>query len=109
MVRPFHEVLAEVDSGTLSDLVSEKLAEVVRAVNDVEKPGSITITLTLKPNGENKVIVDGKVVAKSPEKPIDQSFFFARADGSLTRNSPRQEEANTAPAVRDATAIRAAG
>jgi hypothetical protein len=106
MARPFHEVLAEVDYGTLSTMVSEKLAEVVRNVIEVEKPGQLTLTLTIKPNGDEKVIVDGKVVSKVPEKPVDQSFFFARPDGSLTRNSPKQEEAAATPAI---AAIRAAG
>lgn len=100
MARPFHEVLAEIDSGTLLDQVSEKLAELVRGVLDVEKTGSISIQLTVKPNGDGKVIVDGKVVSKVPEKPVDQSFFFARPNGDLTRNSPKQEEVAAAGGIR---------
>lgn len=92
MARPFHEVLAEVDAGTLMDVLSLKLAEVVRGVGEVDKPGEITLKLSIKPNGDGKVMVDGKVTAKVPERPTDTSLFFALPNGDLTRNSPKQEE-----------------
>lgn len=100
MARPFHEVLAEIDSGLLMEQVSEKLATLVRGVLDVEKSGTITLQITVKPNGDGKVIVDGKVTNKVPEKPVDQSFFFARPNGDLTRNSPKQDEAVSSGGLR---------
>jgi hypothetical protein len=95
MARPFHEVISEVDAGRLMQLASEKLAEVVRGVGEVEKPGELTLKLSIKPNGEGKFFVDGKIVTKVPEQPVDTSMFFGDEYGNLSRNSPKQEELKT--------------
>ena len=92
MARPFHEFLAEIDAGLLLEQLSKKMAEVVRGVTEVEKLGSLTLTLSVKPNGDGKVFVDARITQKIPEQPVDTSMFFAGADGSLSRNSPRQVE-----------------
>lgn len=91
MARNFNEILGEIDGGLLQQLLSEKLAEVVRNVGDVEKPGTLTLKLGIKPNGEGKVFIDAKVEAKSPEKPVDTSMFYATPTGDLSRRDPEQE------------------
>jgi len=99
MARSLSEILGEIDAGALLEQASEKLAEVVRNVQEVEKPGTFTLTFSIKPNGSNKVFVDAKVTAKSPERAVETSMFFARPNGDLTRQSPKQEEVAAGPRI----------
>jgi hypothetical protein len=105
MARPFHEVLAELDYGSVLDTLSAKLASTVQAVDEHQKPGEVTFKLLLKPNGAGKMIVDAKITVKAPETAPDQSLFFARPDGSLTRTSPKQDKQDAAPAARALEAV----
>lgn len=90
MARPYDEVIAEVDGGALRDLISKKLAIVVAAVNELEKPGKLTIELIIKPNGSNKIFLDSKVKAAAPEQALDTAMFFANDAGDLSRRDPEQ-------------------
>lgn len=91
MARSIAEIFAEIDGGSALNIASEKLAEVVRDVGAVEKAGSLTVTFNVKPNGEGKHFLDVKIVAKSPEKPMAASMFYATPEGDLTRRDPEQE------------------
>jgi len=103
--RPFSEILGELDYGAVSAAATEKLAALVLAVDEHQKPGTLTLTLSVKPNGSGKALVDAKITAKAPEAMPDQSNFFARTDGSLTRTSPKQDEARAEVANRQLAAV----
>jgi hypothetical protein len=94
MARPFYEVLAEVDGGLLIERISEKLAAVSVAVGDVQKPGELTIKLSIKPNGAGKFFIDSKVEGKAPDHPIETALFYGDINGNLTRTNPEQEKLN---------------
>jgi hypothetical protein len=99
MARSFHEVIAEVDGELLLEVLARKLAEVTAGVIEVEKAGSITLKLSIKPNGDGKVMIDSDVTAKAPNQPISTSVFYASAAGDLTRNNPAQADFNVRPSL----------
>ena len=72
--------------------MGELLAEVVTAVQEVGKPGEVTLQLKIKPNGHHGVAVEDTVKAEIPEAPRGQTLFFTDANGGLHRRDPRQQD-----------------
>jgi hypothetical protein len=104
--KPFAAFLQEQRRGGLHGELSEALQELVRAVEEHRKGGSLTLTLSVKPNGDGVVVVTDKVAVKLPEGEKGSSIFFVD-DGNLVRNDPRQTTIDDAVAER--RAARAAG
>lgn len=93
-MRPFTDVLRDIRRGRAVDQATRLLAEVVRAVDETGKPGSVTLTLTVKPEkggGSQKTIV-AAVKAKKPEGDIPEAVFFSDPAGDLHRTDPSQQE-----------------
>lgn len=91
-MRPFTDILRELGAGETLDDLTARLAEVVEAVMDTRKSGAITISLTIKPNGDSGVIVAESIKSKVPEKARGDTVFFATSGGSLVRQDPRQKD-----------------
>lgn len=75
------------------DEAGERLAEVINAVNDLGKKGSLTLTITLDPYERvaRAVEVTGVVKAKPPQpKPVARVAYGH--GGQLHRNDPMQDE-----------------
>lgn len=91
-LRPFGAWLAEQRGGALQGELTETLAELVRAVVEHEKPGSLTLKVTVKPgeDGVLYVLVFDDVTAKIPQPPRGGALFHPDEQGSLTRHNPRQ-------------------
>ena len=91
-MRHFTDVIRDIRRGKVVEAASEKLAEVVRAVLDTDKPGEITLTLKIKPQGrgDNAVIVSAKLSAKAPQAELPDALFFADMEGDLLREDPTQ-------------------
>lgn len=92
MTRLITDVLRDIRKGRVVDDASDKLAEVVRAVLDTEKPGEVIIKLKITPQGkgDNALIVSSKVEAKIPQPDLPDAIFFADTDGDLLRDDPTQ-------------------
>lgn len=92
VVRPFADFIREIDRGSLHDELSEKLHELVTAVEDTAKGGTITLTLGVKPvekGNAEAILVAGRVTTKRPETPRKPSIFFSD-HGNLVRTDPNQ-------------------
>jgi hypothetical protein len=79
--------------GRTHDELSQQLHELVAAVRDTGKKGSLTLTVTVarvKGATENTLTVTDDVKSKVPVHDRKVSVFFADADGNLTRNDPNQ-------------------
>lgn len=89
-MRPITDVLRDMRKGRVVDEASEQLAAVVRAVLDHDKPGELTLKLTIKPQGkgDNAVILSAKVTHKAPQGDLPDALFFADLDGQLLRDDP---------------------
>jgi len=86
-------------SGGLLDDASARLAEVVAAVRQTGKPGSVTVKLEIKPAqvGADAVVLTDEIKAKVPRMQATASFWFATDDGALVTTDPRQRELEFTP------------
>lgn len=88
--RPFTDVLGELENGFLLKEITAKVYEVVRAVRETRKPGSLKLAFKITPTGRGSVELDAKVDASVPEHDRPTTTFFMSPDGTLLRNDPNQ-------------------
>lgn len=90
---PFSQQLAYINKGTLDAELTEALAEVIKAVRETSKKGSVTLTLNcqmLNTRDENTMKVTPKVTRTIPELDRADTIMFSTADGDLLRDDPDQ-------------------
>lgn len=90
-VRPFADVIREIRKGVFVDELSIELADLVEAVQTHAKPGTLTITLKVKPANERNtdvLVVADSYSVKKPESEVAPSFFYVADGGALVRNDP---------------------
>ncbi len=95
VIRPFADALIELSGGRTHTELSEQLHDLIAAVRDTGKKGSLTLTITvsrMKNASENTLTVTDDVKAKLPAHDRNVSVFYADADGNLTRRDPNQLE-----------------
>lgn len=92
MQKPFNLFLPEMRFGETVAELTEKMNELVAAVGNTNKTGSITLTIKLKPAGGGAIEITDEIKAKIPTLPRGTSLFFATPEGNLQRNDPRQGE-----------------
>lgn len=85
----FNTTIASIRNGALLDHLTERLDDLTSAVNELQKSGSITLTLNMKPNQEGSVIISPTVKVKLPEQQPGDAIMFV-SDGGLVRRDPRQ-------------------
>lgn len=90
----FMNTLNTMDFGVTPNELSDDLAELLRAVQDTGKQGTLTLKLTVKPEslatGQVAIIADTSL--KAPQMPRDKAFMFMTPDGNLQREDPRQKK-----------------
>lgn len=96
MAKPFTDTLRMLQSGQFADECTEKLAELVKQVDETGKPGKLTITLDLKKAGGALAIV-AKVTDKTPETPPEADLLWATVEGSLSYDNPAQQKLDLQP------------
>lgn len=93
--RQFTQVLAELRGGLVQIELTKELAEVVEAVQESGRPGSLSVKLTLRPKGKanREIHVAATYSSKRPPAPDTEepSIFFADR-GALVRDDPMQRE-----------------
>lgn len=84
---PYTDQLRGLRQGRVSDAATEKMAEVVNAVLETRKSGSITVTLKINPpKGDDDALrIMPSISTKIPEKELPEALMFADADGGLHR------------------------
>lgn len=93
-IRPFADVLLELNAGLTHTELSDGLNELVQAVKLYGKSGTLTLSIKVRPAGRNAgstVMITDDVKLKLPEGERADSVFFVDTDGNLTRNPPGQE------------------
>lgn len=91
--KPFGQFLLEQRNGGLHGELSDALRELVEAVAQHGKAGSLTLTVKVSPTksfGQFEVV--DEVKAKLPEPERGGSLFFADDRGNLSRTNPHQPE-----------------
>ena len=94
-MKSFTLLLNELNDGSTQAALTADLKELLQAVQNTGRAGSITLKLkvapTIKGNGYvDKVTItaERKLELPKPEQPTD--FFFLTDDGETTRQHPRQ-------------------
>jgi hypothetical protein len=93
-MRLITDILRDIRKGRPVEEATMALADVVRAVDETGKEGSVTIVLKIKPakhGGPEKTLI-AEVKSKKPIADIAPAVFFSDNDGDLHRVDPRQEE-----------------
>ena len=93
-VRPFAELLTVLDHGNAHAEASRALHDLVAAVRDSGKKGTMSIALTVAPlkGSDSQVVVAAQVTAKPPKSEPAAAVFYLDDAGNLTRHDPRQIE-----------------
>jgi hypothetical protein len=93
-MRPITDVLREYRKGKAVDLASQRLADLIVAVDEANKAGEITIKIKVKPQkgggSEKTLAIDVK--SKIPEIDLPEAIFFSDNEGNLHRTDPAQSE-----------------
>lgn len=87
--QTFSAWLASFGAGALDDKLTAGMRDVASQVQLLEKSGSLTIKITMAPQGGG-VIVQPKVTVSAPEAKEGGQFFFVTAEGLLSRRDPNQ-------------------
>lgn len=92
--RPFADLLQSLNKGRVHSELSDQLQQLVAAVRETGKKGSISLTLTIAPVPKSDGLYDvaDNVVMKAPRPARKSSFFYATDEANLVRNNPNQDE-----------------
>lgn len=101
VVKPFSTFLIEQRNGALAAELGEALHELVEAVTETSKAGSLTLTIKIKPEGA-VLFVSDDVKVKAPAAERTASIFYADEHANLSRKDPRQPELPLAEVPRPA-------
>lgn len=94
-VNPFIQVLAHVYKGELVTELTEELGRVIAAVKRTGTKGSLTLKLSVKPDGKGEIRTvdfDGDVVAKAPKRTKRATTFFVVGEQSLSTQGTIDEQ-----------------
>jgi hypothetical protein len=107
-VRPFNDLLREHRNGMTHDELSDALNELVAAVADEKRGGTLTFTVSVKPYGKDGALeVSAETKVKLPKKTPGSSIFYVSPENNLLREDPRQTkmELREAPPTSAARAL----
>lgn len=92
--KTFASFVIEQRNGALHAEASEVLAELVKAVQDHNKAGSVTIKITVRPGskGTGTLVVSDDVTIKAPTGDRPAALFFPDEHGNLHRTDPHQQQ-----------------
>jgi hypothetical protein len=91
--KSFAVFIQDQRAGALHNELSEALAEVVQRVIDLNKAGSLALSIKVSPAGKGQaaVFITDEVKSKPPED--KQSFmYFSDGHGNISRSNPNQPE-----------------
>jgi hypothetical protein len=91
-VRPFAAVLQDINHGAIADQLAHDVRDLVQAVRELGRKGSLTIKIEVAPRkGNNSALnLTARRDLKLPQEEPVESVFFADAAGNLLRDDPRQ-------------------
>jgi hypothetical protein len=91
--RPITDTLRHIGGGTLIDQASDKLAELVNAVDASGKGGTLTLVIAVKKATRGGAMhIAGKVSLKKPAEEPMEAMLFATPEGNLIADDPRQQK-----------------
>lgn len=107
MPRPITDTLRILQGGAFLDECSDKLAEVVKSVDETGKAGKLTITIDLKKSG-GALAITAKCTNKAPETAPDADLLWPTVEGNLSIDNPNQRRLDLRPVEEPGRAVRSA-
>ncbi|MDR2173634.1 MAG: hypothetical protein LBE32_05465 [Burkholderiales bacterium] len=93
MQQPITETLKHIGGGVFIDTASDKMQELVQAVGESGKAGSLTLTITVKPATRGGAMyLTGKYALKKPAEAPLEAMLFATPEGNLVADDPKQQK-----------------
>lgn len=86
--------LGRQDAGLALERMDDALSQVLHAVMQTGKAGSLTITLKVTPNGGQAVKMSMDYKAVTPKLANAEAFYFVTPDNTLSRDAPKTELPN---------------
>ena len=99
MPKPIANTLALLHGGTFLDNAADKLAELVKMVDETGKAGKLTLSLALKKVG-GAMQIEAAIKASIPEAKPDSTMLWPTVEGNLVLDNPAQQRLD----LRDASA-----
>ncbi|AJK46189.1 hypothetical protein [Burkholderia plantarii] len=92
-IRPITDTMRYIGGGVFMDQASDKLAELVNAVDTTGKAGSLTIVINVKKATRGgAMLIVGKVSVKKPAEDPMEAMLFATPEGNLISDDPHQQK-----------------
>lgn len=94
-------VRAETPDGDLipiMDMAGQKFSELVNAVASLQKAGSLTLKIAVKPSTAGAMAVKADVTITKPKGTPPESLLWATPEGNLMAEDPRQQKLDLKPA-----------
>lgn len=92
MIRPITDTLRHIGGGVFIDTASDKLAELVSAVDSTGKAGKLDLSITVKKASRGgAMLLVGKVRLTKPAEAPMEAMMFATPEGNLVADNPHQQ------------------
>lgn len=92
-IRPITDTLRHIGGGVFIDIASDKLAELVGAVDQSGKSGKIMLAITVKKATRGgAMVITGKVTMTKPAEEPMEAMLFATPEGNLVADDPHQQK-----------------
>jgi hypothetical protein len=92
--RAFANFLQDLRDGRAHSELSAHLGELITAIKDTGKGGSLTLTIKMKPASRgsdiDKVTITDSIKVDLPKPERGSDFFWLTDENDLSRNHPRQ-------------------
>lgn len=110
-VTPFTQTLNFLERGCLNAELTEELAELVKAVRETGRKGTVTlkINVALMKGSEDTVNISADVNTSKPRSDRAQTIMFSTYDGDLLRDDPHQASLDLREVLKPATQFKQVG
>lgn len=86
----FTHTLNSLRMGEAQEELSKKLNECVCSAREIGKAATLTLSITIKPNGKGQFEIIDKINTKLPSADKGITLMYDTPDGNLQRENPRQ-------------------
>ncbi len=91
--RPITDTLRHIGGGVFIDTASDKLAELVAAVDASGKAGKIDLSISVKKATRGGAMhITGRVKLTKPAEDAMEAMLFATPEGNLVADDPKQSK-----------------
>lgn len=95
-MRDFQDILTDLDDGEVHRRLTEKLRDVVNGARDANLAATLTLKLTVTPDGR-QFVVNSKITTSIPTPKTSFTVFFADDQGELRKEDPKQQQLRHVP------------